>query len=280
MLDLRVDADKCIRCGECAADCPYLCIALDGGTGDGLPAAVPGREIQCIDCGHCLAVCPTGALSVMGQDPARSRPLAGALPDPEALETLVMGRRSVRRYTAEPVAPEMLERLLRAVGHAPTGVNNRALQLTVVDGPQQVALLRGHCLEAIARAARNGSLPPRLEFFTGFVDLWERKGVDVLLRNAPHLLIATSPAAGPTPEVDCHIALATFDLLATGLGLGTLWNGLVHLALTVIAPELRPALGIPADHGPGYCMTFGHPAVRYARTVQRSAPRVHRAVLG
>jgi len=276
MLDLRIDPGLCILCGECAADCPYLCITMD----NGLPAPAPGREGQCIGCQHCLAVCPTGALSVMGLDPERSQDLAGAWPRPERLEALVMGRRSVRRYTEEPVAPQVLERLLRVVGYAPTGVNNRALLLTVVDDPQQLALLRERCLAAIGAAARAGTLPPRLEFFARFAELWADKGVDVLFRRAPHLLIATSPADGPSPELDCHIALATFDLVATAQGLGTLWNGLVHWALTEIAPDLRAAMGIPADHCPGYCMTFGHPAVRYARTVQRSAPQVARVRLG
>jgi ferredoxin len=120
MLDLRVDADKCIRCGECAADCPYLCIALDGGTGDGLPAAVPGREIQCIDCGHCLAVCPTGALSVMGlTGPAAP----GGACDPEAWKP---GHGAAQRacYKRHPVAPRCWT--AGWPGATRHGVNNRA----------------------------------------------------------------------------------------------------------------------------------------------------------
>jgi hypothetical protein len=45
-------------------------------------------------------------------------------------------------------------------------------------------------------------------------------------------------------------------------------------AIRDIAPELRAALGIPEDHVIGYVMSFGKPAVKYQRTVQRANAKI------
>ncbi len=272
MLEFRIDEEKCVQCGECAEDCPYLCITMDGG----FPALAPGREVQCIRCQHCLAVCPTGALSIFGKAPEASLALDGAFPDAAAMEALIVGRRSTRRYEARRVDRARIERMLEIVGAAPTGVNNRRTLFTVLDEPGVMQDFRAETYAAL-RAVMNGSgLPAGLEFFGQFVELWEGKGVDVLYRGAPHMLLVTSPADGPCPDADCIIALSYFELLAASMGLGTLWNGLAKWAVTDIVPELRARLGIPEDHCAGYAMLFGHPAVRYARAVQRGAGNVNR----
>ena len=87
-LQFSVDEEKCIGCGECAADCPYGIIAM---TGD-RPGIVEDRREMCIDCQHCLAVCSPGALSIRGLDPGRSIPLAGNLPSAQQLAVLMKGR--------------------------------------------------------------------------------------------------------------------------------------------------------------------------------------------
>ena len=275
MLDFRIDTEKCIQCGECAADCPYLCITMESG----YPALAEGRENQCIRCQHCLAVCPTAALSILGKDPADSLELDGALPSQAQMETLLMGRRSTRRYTAEPLDPQTIACMLEVVGNAPTGVNNRGTLFTVVDDPAVLEVVRAETLEGIRRVIDTGGLPQGMEFFENFADLWEQKGIDVLFRDAPHLLLVTSPKSGPSPDADCFIALSYFELLAGSMGLGSLWNGLVKWAMTDIVPEMRARLGIPQDHCTGYAMVFGHPAVHYQRTVQRGDVNVNRVCL-
>ncbi len=91
MIEFRVDEELCIQCGECVADCPAAIIVMDG-----YPKVID--EERCYRCQHCLAVCPTGAVSVLGKDPETSIKLAGNLPDPEQLTTLIKGRRAVRRH--------------------------------------------------------------------------------------------------------------------------------------------------------------------------------------
>jgi hypothetical protein len=58
-----------------------------------------------------------------------------------------------------------------------------------------------------------------------------------------------------------------FELLAQSAGLGTVWCGLLKLAFES-APTLKSLVDLPPGHH-YYAMLFGHPAVHYARTVQR-----------
>jgi hypothetical protein len=119
-------------------------------------------------------------------------------------------------------------------------------------------------------------LPEQLAFYADFVRLWEEKQVDIIFRDAPHLLIATAPRSAASPLPDCLIALSYFELYAQCNGVGTVWNGLAKLAMEDLLPETRQYLGIPDDHLFGYAMTFGRAAVHYLRTVQHGAARINR----
>jgi len=271
MLLLRIDEERCVQCGECVTDCPYDVLSLD----DGYPTVVAEQEERCIACQHCFAVCPTGALSIFGLNPDESLELAGALPSQQQMATLIKGRRSVRRYRDEPVASSVIAELLEVVANGPTGVNNRQLLFTVVEDQDSMAALRHDTIEGIRRVDRRGGLPKELEFFSGIVAAADN-GEDILFRNAPHLLIVSTPANGPSPEQDCLIALTYFEILAAASGLGTVWNGLCNWALTRIVPEVLARLNVPEGHTIGYMMSFGIPAVKYYRTVQRGEARINR----
>ena len=264
MVEFMVDNKKCTRCGECVKDCPVGIIAL----AENGPELIADKVKLCLKCQHCLAVCPTAAISVLGKNPADSQPLAGHLPSAEQLETLIRGRRSVRRFIPEPVTSATISRLLHTAAHAPTGRNNLGVKFIVVEDQVTMKHLREETLTGIREAVVAERLPKGLEFFAGIVKAWDR-GTDIIFRDAPHLLIVSVPKAGPTPAADGYIALCTFELLASSLGLGTLWNGFAKWALVDIAPQVGAKLGIPESHELVYTLSFGHPAVQYHRTVQR-----------
>jgi nitroreductase/NAD-dependent dihydropyrimidine dehydrogenase PreA subunit len=273
LLDYTVNTSTCTRCGQCVADCPARIIAMPEGA---FPAIAPESEATCYRCQHCLAVCPVGAVSILGLKPGGSRPLAGAFPDPDKLEMLIKGRRSVRRYKPENLEPELIQRLLDVAWYAPTGINCRDVLFTVVDDRDKLARLRDEVMAGLGRMVCEERLPEGLEFFADFVRVWEEKGVDILFRGAPHLLIASAPAQGVSPVPDCLIALSYFELFAQSLGVGTVWNGLTKWAVNDLLPETRQRLGIPEDHVIGYVMSFGRPAFQYVRTVQRGPANIQR----
>jgi nitroreductase/NAD-dependent dihydropyrimidine dehydrogenase PreA subunit len=268
-LQFEVDQQACNGCGKCAADCPAHLIDMR----DGHPYMPQENEEACYACQHCFAICPQGALTIQGLRPGDSLPLAG--PDPKALESLILSRRSIRRYKAEDLDPAFIEHLLQVAWHAPTGVNAQQVRFTVVDSGRKLAQFRERLMARLGALVREHALPQGMEFFAEFVRLWEEEGVDVMFRGAPHLLVASAPAQIAAPVPDCLIALTTFDLLAQAHGVGTLWDGIAKWAINDLVPEARTWLGIPPDHVVGYSMVFGKPAVRYARTVQRRGALIH-----
>jgi nitroreductase len=223
-----------------------------------------------------MALCPAGAISILGVQSQELQPLAGHFPEPEALETLIRGRRSVRKFKEENLDPELLTHLLEVAWQAPTGKNHRQVLLTVIDDRKKMAEFRERVIDGLSRLAAENALPAEHGYFAGIARKWKEKKVDILFRNAPHLLIATAPSSVATPVQDCLIALSTFDLFAQANGVGTLWDGFATWAIDRILPELKPELGIPADHVFGYAVIFGKPAVHYARTVLHRNPMIHR----
>jgi len=53
---MKVDRNKCIGCGTCAAVCPQDAISFEGGKAKIDPE-------KCVKCGTCADVCPVRAIS-------------------------------------------------------------------------------------------------------------------------------------------------------------------------------------------------------------------------
>ena len=268
MIDFRIDSEKCIQCGECAADCPAGIIFMND-----LP--VMSDEGRCYRCLHCYSVCPVGAVSILGLTPEGGEP-ARDLPSPAQMKDLITWRRSVRRYRDENVPAALIDVLVETACHAPTGVNAQGVVFTVVRDKAFMDTLRRETLKRLGSMVDAGKLPDGLVGqYLGFaVRAWRTEGRDAIFRGAPHMLLTSTSPGVPCPVQDVHIALATFELLASSHSLGTLWDGMFMMALAV-CPELRETLRIPADHALGYALLFGRPAVQYHRPVRRGPAKVN-----
>lgn len=270
MFNFQVDEERCIQCGECALDCPAGVITMMNG--------LPGfnEEGGCFGCQHCLAVCPAGAVSILGKNPDESQSLAGTFPSPDQMTALIKGRRSVRRYRDEDVSSGLIDELLNVAAHAPTGVNAEGVLFTVIKERSVMNALRQEVMERLEKLKESGGLPDGFigQYMGGAVKAWLEEGRDIIFRGAPHLLITSAPKASPCPSQDTLIALTTFQLLAHTHGLGTVWDGLFMMALS-LCPDLAARLGIPEQHLLGYAMVFGWPAVEYHRIVQRGPALVN-----
>jgi len=269
MIHFQIDEERCIQCGECAEDCPAGIISLE-------EYPMVTDEDKCLRCQHCLAVCPTGAVSILGKNPAASTLLKENTPDPEKLETLIKGRRSVRRYSSRELDTALIDELLDIAWHAPTGVNAQSVLFTVVRDGSVMNGLRKEVMTELAQLKEGGKLPPGFagQYLGGAVKAWQKDETDIIFRGAPHLLVTSAPKDAPCPVQDTHIALTTFQLMAHARGVGTVWDGMFMMVLSVI-PDLAVRLGIPENHIIGYAMVFGEPAVEYHRTVQRGSARVN-----
>ena len=270
-INFTVDTETCIACQMCVQDCPVSVIEMQ----DDNPFIT--NEDDCIQCQHCLAVCPTGSISICGKTPENSLPLKDNLPQFSQVETLIKGRRSVRRYKQENIDKAEMQKLLDTVYHAPTGHNSQTLQFTIVDDILKMRRLAGQCVERLAELAQQDGLPdtPLKPFLEMGLHVWRKYDLDIFFRKAPHMIIVSAPAAAPSPQADTLISLSYFELAAQAMGLGTLWNGISKSILFDLFPDIGEKLGVPADHHVGYVMVFGKPAVRYTRTVQRGPANIH-----
>lgn len=267
MLNFKVDEERCIQCGQCVGDCPPMCIVMEKGDYPTIP-----EEHKCLRCQHCLAICPTGAISILGVDPDESLQLEYELPTARSMETLIKGRRSVRKFKKKDLEPETIRTLLETSWHAPTGTNAQGVHFTATmnrAATEQLAVEIYQRLDGLLADKGPEDDDMALTYMRMAHGAYTKHGVDVILRSAPHMLIAHAPKSIPLPKEDTIIALTTFDLLAQTMGVGTLWDGMLKWCVKDFFPDLAVKLGVPEDHEIGYCMVFGRPAVKYHRTVQR-----------
>jgi len=95
-------------------------------------------------------------------------------------------------------------------------------------------------------------------------DAWSI-GVDVIMRGAPHLVVAHAPKIyGPLGHEGCLIALSYLELAAYSLGAGACWAGFFEMAAVGCQP-LRQALNIPEGNRPYGAMMLGWPKYKYNR---------------
>jgi nitroreductase len=142
-----------------------------------------------------------------------------------------------------------------------------ALTFSVIDDKAAMQRFRIKTYSALAEAEKAGRVPEPYAYLMQAVPAWFEKKEDMIFRGAPHLLVVSATPESVCPQEDVNLAVAYFELMAQSAGLGTVWCGLVKMALE-LRPELKNDLGLH----PGqfyYSMLFGVPAVRYARTVQR-----------
>lgn len=146
---------------------------------------------------------------------------------------LVQRRRSVRRYSAEPVDPNALERILRAATRAPSAGNLQAYRIVVVRSAEG----RRALAEASGGQEFLEQAPLDLVFFADPDRSAERYG-----RRGASLYAVQ----------DATIAAAFAVLAATHEGLSTVWVGAFDEAkVRTLCGEARrrPVAVVPVGHG-------------------------------
>lgn len=268
---LIVDESKCKQDGICAEICPSRIIRLGGK--DKFPEIPVRLENGCIQCGHCVSVCPHGALSHRLVPLASCPPIDPALViDDRQAEQFLRSRRSIRVFRDQTVEKEKIQRLINVAGCAPTAGNSQRVVWRVVTNREtidQVADLTAEFLRHVIDTRPKGGYPV---YYPAMV-AGHKAGRDPITRQAPVLLIASTPAMLSNGTVDISLAFSYLELMAPSLGLGTCWAGLVYSAL-VNDPRVKDLLGLPEDTGHFYSMLLGYPKFKYQRLPPRRSPRI------
>lgn len=157
----------------------------------------------------------------------------------------IMNRRSIRRYTDEPVGEETLNKLLECAMLAPSAMNAQPWYFVVVDDRNVLDALRAN------------------HPYAG------------MLQSAP-MCIAVCAKEGSIVgyyQQDCAAATMNILIAAKEMGLGTCWMGVAPRKERMDA--IKKVLELPDDISAFNLIALGHPAEEPARPDRFDAARVH-----
>ncbi len=156
----------------------------------------------------------------------------------------IYSRRSVRDYTAEPVAKELIYEIIQAGTWAPSGLNNQPWRFVIVQDPEK--------REALAQLTRYGEI----------------------IRRAPVVIAVFVDKEAMYHEVKDHQAmgacLQNMLLAAHALGLGAVWLG----EILKNADLVRETLALPANLELMAVVALGHPKHHNQRSSRKPLKEV------
>lgn len=140
-------------------------------------------------------------------------------------DDLLLTRRSIREFTADPVSDGLIDRIIESCRYAPTAWNYQPHYYRVVRDPDDIRFLGG---------IREDATEP-------------------IGRASVAVAICVDAGVSPQPKVDGAIAAYHFMLAAWFHGLGTCWMGDMDQA------EIKARLGIPGEHYLATVTPLGRP---------------------
>jgi len=255
-----IDENKCKRCGLCVTDCPVSVITLSK---PDVPRTDEESARRCINCGHCVSVCPYDAFSLNTMNIEKCQLLQdGWRLSPDVIEQFLKGRRSIRHYKDQLVDRDLLTKVIDMACYAPTASNSQPENWLVVYEPEDVQHIARMVIDWIRGLAQSEPDNPMANYTRSLVGAWDM-GLDLICRNAPHLVFAFAPGNNPMSESSCTIALTYLELAALPFGLGTCWAGFVQMA--VMSPAIQEFLDLPEGHQCFGAMMIGYPEFEYHR---------------
>jgi nitroreductase len=106
--------------------------------------------------------------------------------------------------------------------------------------------------------------------YAGMAKIYRQTGYDVVLRSAPHLLVALAAAKNPIGRDNARFALAYVELFAPSLGLGSCWAGFFEMAAFSGYGPLLSLLDLPEGKTVASALMIGKPKYKYQRMVDRN----------
>ncbi len=266
---ITVNHETCNQDGICAAVCPAGIIELVKGE----PVPIDDADELCIRCGHCVAICPTASLTHVDIPLESCTPIVKELRiTVEQTEQFLRSRRSIRQYKDKSVDKADLNKLIDIARYAPSGHNLQPVEWLVLGDKAELKRLSGIVVEWMRWMLTNMSDVASSMHMDRTVDRYEN-GYDVVLRDAPAVIVAHAHKENRVAPAACNIALTYLELASTTLGMGACWAGYFNAAATTF-PPMEKALNLPEDHKAFGSMMVGYPKYRYQRMPIRNVPRI------
>jgi nitroreductase/NAD-dependent dihydropyrimidine dehydrogenase PreA subunit len=273
--------DKCNKCMLCVRDCVSGVWRIV----DGVPA--PVQPDLCNLCSHCIAVCPRDAILHEGLNAAQTTKVNRKNLLPNVYRDIVMSRRSVRQFREREVPREVIEQVLSLARYAPTASNEQNVGYIVITDKKLIEK-SAKAIFGFASRLYDRTKKGIVKLIVRSTGLAENRyikamdyaqkqtkdaGRDLILHNAPVLILIHAPKKTRFACDNCNIAAATIINYAHSLGLGTCFIGFLTVALRY-SNKLRGRLGVPNDRKVHACLVMGYPSYQHAKTVSRKKPDV------
>lgn len=180
------------------------------------------------------------------------------------LHEAILGRRSVREFTSQPVDEAAIRRVIDAAVQAPSAVNEQPYTFTVLrDQDLLDRVSRGAKAHMIATLA--GS--PHADRFRMRLSDPDFQ----VFYHAPVMILIAGVGEVPWVVEDCALAAENLMLAAYAEGLGTCWIGFAQGFLN--SPEGKHMLHLPEACVPVAPIIMGHPKAAVS-AVPRKAPGI------
>lgn len=253
-----VNRETCVKCGACVQECPTAVLSL----GENGPQEV--KPQACIACGHCVAVCPTAAIDNCKTPLEEQKSLENAPSlNEEQMEAVLRRRRSIRNYKQKPVPKEILTKLVNIARFAPTGSNSQGISYIVVQNKEVIKKLTESCIEML----ENSSLR---SYMGNMIQRYREDGLDVVLRDAPCLVLAVADKNMAGARGNAISALTYLELYAPSFGLGSCWAGIFERCVAEENSPLLQILNVPQEKQVAAAVMVGYPTYSYKRLPERN----------
>ena len=163
----------------------------------------------------------------------------------EAVDNVIMSRRSIRNYKQIPVSRDTMQVILKAGINAPNGQNRQSWEIRVVDNPDTMSEIKA------AMSAANPDVPMAGDSF----------------RNAPVMAFIAADTSYDFSLLDCGMLSENMVLSAWSMGVGSICHGSPVRFLDGSEsirsnPEIRKVmdkLGFSEGYQLVLCVGFGYP---------------------
>jgi nitroreductase/NAD-dependent dihydropyrimidine dehydrogenase PreA subunit len=280
MPEIKINAEKCKRCGTCVQVCPLAVFELKD---KNFKTEVVKPEF-CIMCGHCVSSCLQSAIDHSEFPAGKINPINhDILPGFEQTLELIRSRRSVREYKDKVVEKEIIEKIINGASLAPTAGNSQSTQFIVVQNKEtlnKILQLTVEFVNAIIsnfKAKQNQAPLMDMEAYALSVFEWmiskQQEGSDVFLFNAPTVVFFHSTAYVPFPEVSVNLMLQNAALLSSSLGMGGFFPGIVVTSCQS-DPRIPELIGVPQGNKIYGALTMGYPKFKNSNWPARRMPQI------
>lgn len=188
-----------------------------------------------------------GLLALCSCTPQKSGENAGAVEDSVVAEEVnpvietIMSRRSVRKYTSEPVGRDKMQTIVECGINAPNGMNKQSWEVRVVDNPEFINGLTEIFKKENPKAA-------------------ERPGFKNMFNNASTVVFIAHDPKYDLSQIDCGLLGENMILSAWSMGIGSCClGGPVRFMKSPAAAEYMKKLDFSEGYELLYAIAFGYP---------------------